>query len=94
MKQKNAFTFFFYRWRPTAELAERYEAESSADILVLLETTPDLGMLEKGIAREVVNRVQKFCKSAGLKVSDEVTLHCVITPADHSLTAILTKYLK
>ena len=53
---------------------------------MLLETTPGLGMLEKGIAREVVNRLQKFCKSADLKVSDEVTLHCVITPADHSLT--------
>ena len=52
----------------SAELAERYEADSSQDILVLLDTTPDATMLEEGVAREVVNRVQKFRKAAGLQV--------------------------
>ena len=51
-----------------AELSSKYEADSCGDILVMLDTTPDPEMIEEGIAREVVNRVQKFRKSAGLKV--------------------------
>ena len=51
-----------------AELSSRYEADSCGDILVMLDTTPDPSMIEEGVAREVVNRVQKFRKSAGLKV--------------------------
>jgi len=50
-------------------------------------------MLEEGIAREVVNRVQKFRKSGGLKVSDEVTMYYTVNPVDHTLNAIITKHL-
>ena len=77
----------------SAELSQKYEADSSEDILVLLDTTPDASMLEEGIAREVVNRVQKFRKSGGLKVSDEVTMYYTVNPVDHTLNAIITKHL-
>ena len=77
----------------SAELSTKFEADSSGDILVLLDTTPDASMLEEGLAREIVNRVQKFRKSAGLKVSDEVTMHYAVSPAGHSLNTIITKYL-
>ena len=77
----------------SAELSQKYEADSSEDILVMLDTTPDESMLEEGVAREVVNRVQKFRKSAGLKVSDEVTMHYTISPSDHNLNKILVKHL-
>jgi len=77
-----------------AELSSKYEADSCGDILVMLDTTPDPEMIEEGIAREVVNRVQKFRKSAGLKVSDEVTMHYSVVPGDHSLTTIIVKHLE
>jgi len=76
----------------SAELSEKYEADSSGDILVLLDTTPDKEMLEEGVAREVVNRVQKLRKTAGLKVSDKVTMYYTVSPPDHSLAQIINKH--
>merc|ERR1711963_252473 len=74
------------------ELSERYEADSQEDILVLLDTTPDQEMLDEGVAREVVNRVQKLRKSAGLKVDDQVTMMYDVSPADHHLAKVITKF--
>ena len=62
------------------------------DILVMLDTTPDKEMLEEGVAREVINRVQKLRKSAGLKVDDKVTMYYTVTPKDHNLAKIITKF--
>merc|ERR550525_2126080 len=74
-------------------LSEKYEADSSGEILVLLDTTPDQTMLEEGVAREVINRVQKLRKSAGLKVSDKVTMFYTVSPAEHSLSRIVVEHL-
>merc|ERR1719186_1510380 len=74
------------------ELSEKYEADSEGDILGMLDTTPDEEMLEEGVAREVINRVQKLRKSAGLKVDDKVTMFYTVTPSDHSLASIITKF--
>ena len=74
------------------ELSEKYEADSSGDILVMLDTSPDQGMLDEGVAREVVNRVQKLRKTTGLKVADKVTMFYTIKPAEHSLNRILTEF--
>ena len=74
------------------ELSEKYEADSQEDILVLLDTTPDQEMLDEGVAREVVNRVQKLRKSAGLKVDDQVTMLYTVTPKDHYLAGVITKF--
>ena len=75
------------------DLAEKYEADSSGEILVLLDTTPDQTMLEEGVAREVINRVQKLRKSAGLKVADKVTMLYTVAPEDHSLNRIIKEHL-
>merc|ERR1711874_547976 len=74
------------------ELGERYVADSQEDVLVLLDTTPDQEMLDEGVAREVVNRVQKLRKSAGLKVDDQVTMMYSVTPNDHYLADVITKF--
>merc|ERR1712066_527125 len=76
----------------SAELSERYVADSQEDVLVLLDTTPDQEMLDEGVAREVVNRVQKLRKSAGLKVDDQVRLLYSVTPADHHLATVIKKF--
>merc|ERR1711962_611524 len=67
------------------ELSEKYEADSCEDLLVMLDTSPDQSMIDEGVAREVVNRVQKLRKSSGLKVSDKVTMFFTITPDGHNL---------
>merc|ERR1712012_1418672 len=74
------------------ELSEKYEADSQEDILVLLDTTPDQEMLDEGVAREVVNRVQKLRKAAGLKVDDQVTMMYTVSPEDHYLAGVISKF--
>ena len=47
------------------ELSEKYDADREGDIMRLCwDTTPDQEMLEEGVAREVINRVQKLRTSA------------------------------
>jgi len=75
------------------ELADKYEADSFEDILVMLDTSPDQSMLDEGVAREVINRIQKLRKSSGLKVSDKVTMFFTISPANHNLSKIVSEYL-
>ncbi|CAG2102663.1 unnamed protein product [Medioppia subpectinata] len=58
-----------------AELSDQYEAESDGQILVLLNIKPDSGMQDEGVAREIINRIQKLRKKAQLVPSDEVVVH-------------------
>ncbi|ELP91250.1 isoleucyl-tRNA synthetase, cytoplasmic, putative [Entamoeba invadens IP1] len=44
------------------------------DVLILLDIVRDKALIEKGICREVNNRVQKLRKDAGLKVQDNVVV--------------------
>ena len=53
----------------------KIEAMWEKDILILLDCERDLTLIQKGICREVNNRVQKLRKSAGLKVSDDVVVY-------------------
>ncbi len=64
-----------YSFSGGAELSSKYEAHSDNDILVLLDCTPDQSMLDEGVSREVINRVQKLRKKAGLVPSDQVTVY-------------------
>ena len=60
------------------ELSEKYIADSDGPILVLLNTEPDDSMKEEGVAREVINRVQKLRKKAQLVPSDDVTVYYAV----------------
>ena len=71
------------------DIAERYEAHSDNDILILLDCTPDQSMLDEGIAREVVNRMQKLRKKAGLSPNDKVTMFYDISPSNHDLLRVV-----
>lgn len=75
------------------ELARKYEAHSDNDVLVLLDVTPDEEMQAEGVAREVINRVQKLRKKAHLVPSDSIVVHYNITPPDSDLAKITTKYI-
>ena len=57
------------------ELAEKYEADSSGGILVLLNVQADDQMRDEGVAREIVNRAQKLRKTASLVPTDTIKIY-------------------
>lgn len=59
---------------PKAEYAERAQALSTNDALVILDTSITPELEAEGIARDVVRMVQQARKDAGLHVSDKITL--------------------
>ena len=59
----------------TGNLAEQYEAYSEGQFLVLLDVRPDSLMLDEGVAREVVNRIQKLRKKAQLVPTDQIEVY-------------------
>jgi isoleucyl-tRNA synthetase len=52
-----------------------YAANSDREVLILLDMTKDEELMQEGLARELVNRVQRLRKKAGLNPSDEVDIH-------------------
>lgn len=51
-----------------------YEAHSDNDVLVLLNMKPNQELLDEGIAREIINRIQKLKKKAKLIPTDAVII--------------------
>ncbi|XP_013792074.2 isoleucine--tRNA ligase, cytoplasmic-like [Limulus polyphemus] len=74
------------------ELAERYEAHAQADVLILLDVTPDQSMLDEGNAREVINRIQKLRKKAHLVPSDPVIIYLTIQPPGHQMETVVQNH--
>lgn len=50
----------------------QYAAHSDNDVLVLLDVQPDQSMQDEGVAREVINRIQKLRKKGNLVPTDTV----------------------
>ncbi|XP_009570980.1 PREDICTED: isoleucine--tRNA ligase, cytoplasmic, partial [Fulmarus glacialis] len=51
-----------YTFDQIAGGSAQFEAHSDAQVLVLLDVTPDQSMVDEGVAREVINRIQKLRK--------------------------------
>ena len=60
----------------------KYEAHAVGEILVLLNIRADADMINEGIAREVINRVQKLRKKAHLVPTDSVTVWYKISKSE------------
>ena len=58
----------------TAKDIEGWTVESGDGLTVALDTTLTPELLQEGIAREFVNRVQNMRKDAGLEVTDRIHL--------------------
>lgn len=43
-------------------LSSQYHAHADGELLVLLDVTPSRDMLDEGVAREVINKIQKLRK--------------------------------
>ncbi len=69
-------------------LSSRYHAHAEGELLVLLDVTPSQDMVDEGIAREVINKIQKLRK----KVINPLTPACGVRklpgPSIHKLMGI------
>eukprot|EP00795_Rhopilema_esculentum_P000564 gene564-10252_t len=63
-----------YTFGDHTELSQKYEPHSDGEVLILLDITPDQTMVNEGIAREVVNRIQRLRKKAKLSPTDDITI--------------------
>ncbi|MCD8132614.1 MAG: isoleucine--tRNA ligase [Clostridiales bacterium] len=59
---------------------EGYATESGSDVTVVLDTrlTPEL--IEEGLVREIVSKIQTMRKEAGFEVMDQITVICQADP--------------
>uniref|UniRef100_A0A8C1VKT8 isoleucine--tRNA ligase n=1 Tax=Cyprinus carpio TaxID=7962 RepID=A0A8C1VKT8_CYPCA len=66
----------------------QYEAHSDAQVLVLLDVSPDQSMLDEGVSREVINRMT--CSKPGhLVPSDEITVYYSSQPVEEYLDKVI-----
>lgn len=59
----------------TGQLSEQYEAHAEGQFLILLNVQPDSSMLDEGVAREVINRIQKLRKKGKLVPTDAIEVY-------------------
>jgi isoleucyl-tRNA synthetase len=71
------------------EGANELEAACDGPVLIILNTKADQQMLDEGIAREVINRIQKLKKKAHLVPTDKVIIYL---QADKSLDKITVDF--
>jgi isoleucyl-tRNA synthetase len=74
------------------KLSESRDAICDADGLILiLDLETDQSLLDEGLAREVVNRVQKMRKSSGLQLRDAVLISYSISKHNESDATLMLK---
>lgn len=61
-------------------------------ILVLLDVLPDQEMQDEGLAREIINRVQKLRKKAHLVPTDQINVYYSISPQNGDLDRVAKKH--
>ncbi|KAM4651186.1 isoleucine--tRNA ligase, cytoplasmic [Discoglossus pictus] len=70
----------------------QFEAHSDAQVLVLLDVTPDQSMVDEGVAREVINRIQKLRKKGNLVPTDEITIYYRTHPEGDYLQSVIERH--
>lgn len=60
--------------------------------MVLLNCSQNQELLDEGTAREVVNRIQKLRKKAGLVPTDDVLVYYDVAPPESELNQVLKSY--
>jgi len=63
----------------SAKVGGNFEAHSDNELLVLMDMTPNEELLEEGLAREIINRVQKLKKKAQLIPTDPVIIYYALS---------------
>ncbi|CAK7223694.1 hypothetical protein SCUCBS95973_005266 [Sporothrix curviconia] len=72
----------------------KWEPGFADDMIVLLDTTPHPELAVEGLAREIINRVQRLRKKAGLVPADDVRMHyhVVANPEEVDLVSVVTSH--
>ncbi|XP_047438407.1 isoleucine--tRNA ligase, cytoplasmic [Mugil cephalus] len=78
-----------YTFDQSSGSAAQYEAHSDSQVLVLLDVSPDQSMVDEGVAREVINRIQKLRKKGRLVPSDEITVYYRCQPEGEYLHSVI-----
>ncbi|XP_051931486.1 isoleucine--tRNA ligase, cytoplasmic [Hippocampus zosterae] len=78
-----------YTFNQSSDSAAQYEAHSDSQVLVLLDVSPDQSMVDEGVAREVINRIQKLRKKGHLVPSDEITVYYRCQPDGEYLGSVI-----
>ncbi|XP_003739104.1 isoleucine--tRNA ligase, cytoplasmic [Galendromus occidentalis] len=76
----------------SGENLDKYEAHSEGDVLVLLDVQPDEEMMNEGIAREIINRIQKMRKKAHLVPTDPVAVFVSAKPENGDIARMLKSH--
>ncbi|BBG93561.1 tRNA synthetase class I, L, M and V family protein [Prunus dulcis] len=72
--------------RPNGTTEKEIDANGDGDVLVILDLRPDESLFEAGIAREIVNRIQKLRKKAALEPTDMVEAYFDSLDQDKSVS--------
>ncbi|NXK50139.1 SYIC protein, partial [Chauna torquata] len=81
-----------YTFDQAAGESAQFEAHSDAQVLVLLDVTPDQSMVDEGVAREVINRIQKLRKKRNLVPTDEITVYYRSYPEGDYLDTVIKEH--
>ncbi|PPD89691.1 hypothetical protein GOBAR_DD13337 [Gossypium barbadense] len=74
---------------PDGMTDKEMDAAGDGDVLVVLDIRPDESLFEAGVAREVVNRIQKSRKKAGLEPTDMVEVYFESLDEDKSVIQLV-----
>ncbi|XP_065639216.1 isoleucine--tRNA ligase, cytoplasmic-like [Quercus suber] len=72
--------------RPDGMTESEIDAAGDGDVLVILDLHADESLYEAGVAREIVNRIQKLRKKAALEPTDIVEVYFNSLDEDKSLS--------
>lgn len=70
------------------DISSKYEAHSDNDVLVLMDLTPTDDLMDEGIAREIITRVQKLKKKAQLVPTDTVIVLYEVNDSNNIVTKV------
>ncbi|KAK6635684.1 hypothetical protein RUM44_000938 [Polyplax serrata] len=82
--------FIAYRFEEGSFDSEKYETWGSKEVALMFDMTRNASMLDEGMAREVVNLVQKLRKKGQFVPTDPITVYYKITPEDSDLATVIT----
>lgn len=60
-------------------------------MIVLLDMTPDEEMVNEGVIRDILNRIQRLRKEMKIVPTDTIDVYYQVTPSESKLAALLQK---
>ncbi|XP_072760551.1 isoleucine--tRNA ligase, cytoplasmic [Anoplolepis gracilipes] len=92
LEEQDLRLMFNFTGPAAKELSNQYEAHSEGSILILLDITSNEELYNEGIAREVINRVQKLRKKANLIPSDKAIVFYDINDVNNTLAKVIVNH--